>query len=60
MSKNKQYAIEMENISKTYISGVVKVEALKKINLNIKNGERVVVLGPSGSGKTTLISVLGG
>lgn len=60
MSKNKQYAIEMEDISKSYISGEVKVEALKKININIKNGARVVILGPSGSGKTTLLNLLGG
>jgi len=60
MSKSHRYAIEMEDISKTYISGEVLVEALKNINLNVLTGERIVILGPSGSGKTTLLNLLGG
>ena len=60
MSKSERYAIEMEDISKTYISGEVLVEALKNINLNVLTGERIVILGPSGSGKTTLLNLLGG
>ncbi len=60
MSKADQKAIEIENISKTYISGEVKVEALKNLNENVSMGERIVVLGPSGSGKTTLLNLLGG
>jgi len=49
----------MANISKTYISGEIKVEALKKLNLKIEEGERIVVLGLSGSGKTTILNLLG-
>ncbi|MFX0060109.1 MAG: ABC transporter ATP-binding protein [Candidatus Heimdallarchaeota archaeon] len=66
MSKSKKNAIpignaiESENISKTYISGEVKVQALKNMNFEVKNGERLVILGPSGSGKTTLLNLLGG
>ena len=60
MSEDSVYSIEMANISKTYISGELKVEALKNLNLKIKKGERVVILGPSGSGKTTLLNLLGG
>ncbi len=36
------------------------VEALKNINLNIKEGELLSVLGPSGCGKTTLLNILAG
>jgi len=54
------YAIESKNLSKTYISGEVKVEALKDINLQIKPKERLVILGPSGAGKTTFLNLLGG
>ena len=37
-----------------------KVEALKNINLNIKEGELLSVLGPSGCGKTTLLNIVAG
>ncbi|MEJ6709564.1 MAG: ABC transporter ATP-binding protein [Amylibacter sp.] len=37
-----------------------KVEALKNINLNIKEGELMSVLGPSGCGKSTLLNILAG
>ena len=39
-------AIKSINISKTYISGEVKVQALKNMNFEVKNGERLVILGP--------------
>ena len=37
-----------------------KVEALKNINLDIKEGELLSVLGPSGCGKTTLLNIVAG
>ena len=37
-----------------------KVEALKNIQLDIKEGELMSVLGPSGCGKTTLLNILAG
>ncbi|MEO1398519.1 MAG: ABC transporter ATP-binding protein [Pseudomonadota bacterium] len=37
-----------------------KVEALKGINLEIKEGELMAVLGPSGCGKTTMLNILAG
>lgn len=52
--------IEIKNIYKTYKIGKVENHALNNINLNIKNGEIVVILGPSGSGKTTLLNVISG
>ncbi len=54
------FAIEMENISKTYQSGEVKVSGLKDINLKVLEKERLAILGTSGSGKTTLLNLLGG
>jgi len=49
--------ISITNLSKTYDSGF---EALKGINLSIRDGEILALLGPNGAGKTTLISIICG
>jgi putative ABC transport system ATP-binding protein len=51
--------IRLENVSKRYEMGDVRVTALDNISLDIDKGEFVVVLGPSGSGKTTLLNIIG-
>ncbi|WP_040212880.1 ABC transporter ATP-binding protein [Clostridium polynesiense] len=50
--------IEVENLSKTYISSRDKSEALKDIRFQSTEGEILGVLGPNGAGKSTLIKVL--
>ncbi len=47
-------------LSKTYLMGEVSVHALRQVDLDIFEGEFVVLLGPSGSGKSTLLNILGG
>ena len=49
--------ISIENLSKVYDNGF---NALKTVNLNIKEGEIIAMLGPNGAGKTTLISIVCG
>ena len=49
--------ITVANLSKIYASGF---EALKHINLEIRDGEILALLGPNGAGKTTLISIICG
>lgn len=51
--------IMIENLFKTYDTGIVKVEALKEVNLTVQEGEFIAVMGPSGSGKSTLMNILG-
>ncbi|MDD3740725.1 MAG: ABC transporter ATP-binding protein [Bacteroidales bacterium] len=51
--------IELENIVKNYYIGIIKVEALRKINLSIEENEYVAIMGPSGSGKSTLMNIIG-
>lgn len=52
--------ILLEEVSKTYQkNGNIKVEALKDVSINIKQGEFVSITGPSGSGKSTFMNILG-
>jgi len=48
------------NLTKTYQMGEVQVAALQGVDLDLFEGEFVVLLGPSGSGKSTLLNILGG
>ena len=50
----------MEQVSKVYGMGDVQVHALRTIDLDLYEGEFMVLLGPSGSGKSTLLNILGG
>jgi ABC-2 type transport system ATP-binding protein len=49
--------VSVQNVRKTYADGF---EALKNVNLEIKEGEIIALLGPNGAGKTTLISTICG
>ncbi len=51
---------ELRGVSKLYRMGDVEVWALRGVDLDIQEGEVVVMLGPSGSGKSTLLNILGG
>jgi len=51
--------ISTENVTKTYGSGSVKVEALKNVSVTIQRGEYIAIIGPSGSGKSTFMNLIG-
>jgi putative ABC transport system ATP-binding protein len=51
--------IWMQDITKTYRMGEVKVPVLKRIDLAIEEGECVAIMGASGSGKSTLMNIMG-
>jgi putative ABC transport system ATP-binding protein len=48
------------NVTKIYRTGEVEVHALRGVDLDLYEGELVVMLGPSGSGKSTLLNIIGG
>ncbi len=52
--------IRFENVGKIYHTGQIVYEALHDVNLEVMEGELVVILGPSGAGKSTLLNLLGG
>ena len=50
--------IKLEDVWKIYNLGKIRLEVLKKINLEIFPQDFIVILGPSGSGKSTLLNLL--
>ncbi len=56
---DRQPAIDVREVTKTYDLGDVKVEALRGVTFTIMPGEYVAIMGPSGSGKSTLMNTLG-
>ncbi|AOF15779.1 TPA: MacB family efflux pump subunit [Yersinia enterocolitica] len=51
--------LQLDNVSRWFISGEERVRVLKNINLTVHSGEMVAIVGASGSGKSTLMNILG-
>jgi ABC-type lipoprotein export system ATPase subunit len=51
--------ITLRNVERFYEGGYGRSYVLRRINLDIKEGEFVTIMGPSGAGKSTLLSILG-
>lgn len=48
------------DVTKTYVTEIIEVHALRGVNVTLFEGEMTVLLGPSGSGKSTFLNILGG
>jgi len=60
ITATRQQVFHVRGLTKVYGMGAAEVHALAGVNLDLYEGELVVLLGPSGSGKTTLLNNLGG
>ncbi len=51
--------ISLKNLEKFYPAGPGKYYVLRRITLDVKEGEFITIMGPSGAGKSTLLSIVG-
>jgi putative ABC transport system ATP-binding protein len=55
----KEWIIQTEKLTKTFLTGEVETMAIRNVDLRIEKGEFLAVMGPSGCGKSTLLNLLG-
>ena len=60
MTPDRQPLFHVRGLTKVYSGGEVEVRALDGVDLDLYEGEMIVLLGASGSGKSTLLNLLGG
>ena len=56
----KEISLQARQVSKSFLSGLVRVHVLQSLSISIHQGELTLVSGPSGCGKSTLLSLLSG
>lgn len=57
---NSQPSLAAERVSKSFLSGLVRIHVLQRLSVSIYPGELTLISGPSGCGKSTLLSLLSG
>lgn len=54
-----EFVVQAEQISKVYLLGDERVEALRGVSLEVERGDFVAIMGASGSGKSTFMNIIG-
>lgn len=60
MQQRSDFVLETRNLNKSFKTGVLLIDVLKDITLQVNRGEFTGIMGPSGSGKSTLLGIIGG
>jgi putative ABC transport system ATP-binding protein len=60
VARAQQVVLSGHDLTKIYRMGEVDVHALRGVDIDLREGELIVLLGASGSGKSTLLNILGG
>ena len=60
MTTEKPAILSLRNVTKTFGEGETKLQILKGVNLDVREGEFLVILGESGCGKSTMLNIIGG
>jgi len=58
--KEKPVILSLRGVTKTYGEGEIKTQVLKGVDLDVREGEFLVILGESGCGKSTMLNIIGG
>ena len=59
MNENRESLIQLDGVSKIFLTDEVETHALSGVHLEIRRGEYLAIGGPSGCGKSTLLAILG-
>lgn len=59
-AEEKKAIISLRNVTKTFGTGDTQIQILKGVNLDVREGEFLVILGESGCGKSTMLNIIGG
>ena len=59
-AEEKKAIISLRNVTKTFGTGDAQIQILKGVNLDVREGEFLVILGESGCGKSTMLNIIGG
>ena len=59
-AEERKVILSLRGVTKTYGAGDTQIQILKGVNLDVREGEFLVILGESGCGKSTMLNIIGG